>query len=94
MIFFINERESPFKLKKTFHGDQWVILEIEVKGDVIRHFVNGEEILHFENPRYNPEHAIGKTFIVNGDDKVKQGYISLQSNSHPMDFRKIEIMEY
>jgi len=24
----------------------------------------------------------------------KDGYISLQSNSHPMDFRKIEIMEY
>jgi Domain of Unknown Function (DUF1080). len=58
-------------VKKTFHGDQWVTLEIEVRGDVIRHFVNGEEILHFENPRYNPEHAIGKTFIVNGDDKVK-----------------------
>jgi hypothetical protein len=56
--------------------------------------VNGEEILHFEDPRYNPDHAIGKTFIINGDDKVKEGYISLQSNSHPMDFRKIEIMEY
>ena len=61
---------------------------------MIRHFVNGEEILHFENPRYNPGHAVGKTFIVNGEDKVKEGYISLQSNSHPMDFRKIEIMEY
>ena len=85
---------TPPTVKKTFHGDQWVTLEIEVRGDVIRHFVNGEEILHFENPRYNPDHPIGKTFIVNGDDKVKGGYISLQSNSHPMDFRKIEIMEY
>jgi hypothetical protein len=85
---------TPATIKKTFHGDQWVTLEIEVRGDSIRHFVNGEEILRFENPRYNPDHAIGKTFIVNGDDKVKDGYISLQSNSHPMDFRKIEIMEY
>jgi hypothetical protein len=25
-----------------------VILEIEVRGDVIRHFVNGEEILHLK----------------------------------------------
>ena len=81
-------------IKKTFHGDQWVIMEIDVRGDSIRHFVNGEEILRFENPRYNPDHAIGKTFIINGDDKVKDGYISLQSNSHPMDFRTIEIMEY
>jgi len=85
---------TPPTVKRTFHGDQWVTLEIEVRGDNIRHFVNGEEILHFENPRYNPDHAIGKTFIVNGDDKVKEGYISLQSNSHPMDFRKIEILEY
>lgn len=85
---------TPPTVKRTFHGDQWVILEIEVRGDSIRHFVNGEEILHFEDPRYNPDHPVGKTFIVNGDDKVKEGYISLQSNSHPMDFRKIEIMEY
>jgi hypothetical protein len=80
--------------KKTFHGDQWVTLEIDVQGDKIKHFVNGEEILHFENPRYNPEHGLGKNFIINGDDKVREGYISLQSNSHPMDFRKIEIMVY
>ncbi len=85
---------TPATVKRTFHGDQWVTLEIEVRGEKIRHFVNGEKILYFENPRYNPEHPIGKTFIVNGNDKVKEGYISLQSNSHPMDFRKIEIMEY
>jgi len=64
------------------------------QGNTIRHFVNGEEILQFENPGFNPAHPIGKTFIINGDDKVKEGYISLQSNSHPMDFRTIEIMEY
>lgn len=81
-------------VKRTFHGDQWITLEIDVQGDKITHYVNGEEILHYENPRYDPNHAIGKTFIVNGDDKVKDGYISLQSNSHPIDFRKIEIMEY
>ena len=85
---------TPPVVKKTFHGDQWVTMEIDVRGDTIRHFVNGEEILHFENPRYNPDHALGKSFIINGDDKVKEGYISLQSNSHPIDFRKIEIMEY
>jgi hypothetical protein len=80
-------------VKRTFHGNEWVTAEIEVRGDKIKHFVNGEEILQYENPRYDPNHAIGKTFIINGDDKVKDGYISLQSNSHPIDFRKIEIME-
>ena len=81
-------------VKRTFHGDQWVTLEIEVRGNTIKHFVNGEEILQFENPRYNPEHELGKTFIKVDNATLKSGYISLQSNSHPIDFRKIEIMEF
>jgi 3-keto-disaccharide hydrolase len=85
---------TPASIKRTFHGDQWVIAEIEIRDGQIKHYVNGEEILQFENPRYDPNHPVGKTLIVNGDDKVKDGYISLQSNSHPIDFRKIEIMEY
>lgn len=85
---------TPATKKKTFHGDQWVTLEIDVKDGKISHFVNGEEILQFENPKYDPNHAIGKTFITGDDDSVKEGYISLQSNSHPIDFRRIEIMEY
>lgn len=96
---FINGKKNESNctlptVKKTFHGDQWVTAEIDVRGDTIRHYVNGEEILRFENPRYNPGNGVAKTFIINGDDKVKDGYISLQSNSHPIDFRKIEIMEY
>ena len=81
-------------VKRTFHGDRWVTLEIEVRGNKIKHFVNGEEILHFENPRYNPEHELGKTFIKGNNSAIRSGYISLQSNSHPIDFRKIEILEY
>jgi len=85
---------TPPAVKRTFHGDQWVTLEIDVQGKVIKHFVNGEEIIRFENPKYNPAHEQGKTFIKGSDDAVKDGYVSLQSNSHPIDFRKIEIMEY
>lgn len=85
---------TPAVVKRTFHGDQWVTAEIEIRDGKIRHFVNGEEILQFQNPKYDPKHAFGKNFIVDGNDVVKDGYISLQSNSHPMDFRKIEIMEY
>lgn len=85
---------TPATIKRTFHDDQWVMLEIDVQGDTIRHFANGEEILVFTNPKYRPDHELGKEFIVGDDDKVKEGYISLQSNSHPIDFRKIEIMEY
>ena len=85
---------TPATIKRTFHGDQWVTAEIEIRDGKIRHFINGEEILQFQNPRYDPNHPIAKTFIVNGNDIVKEGYISLQSNSHPMDFRKIDLLEY
>jgi hypothetical protein len=81
-------------IKRTFHGDQWVTLEIDVRDTVITHFVNGEEILRYTNPRYNAAHELGRTFIKNGDDRVRDGYISIQSNSHPIDFRRIEIRMY
>ncbi len=85
---------TPPSIKRTFHGDQWVTLEIEVRNNLVIHFVNGEEILRFENPKYDPKHEVAKTLIVGNDDTIKNGYISLQSNSHPIDFRSIEIMEY
>lgn len=85
---------TPPFIKKTFHGDQWVTAEIEIRNGIIRHFVNGEEIIQYSDPRLDPKHVVAKTLIINGNDKLSEGYISLQSNSHPMDFRKIEIMEY
>ena len=85
---------TPPAIGRTFHGDQWVTLEIEVKDGVITHYVNGEEILRFSNPTLNAEHEIAKTLIREGDLSVVDGYISLQSNSHPIDFRKIELLRY
>lgn len=84
---------TPF-VEKTFSGDQWVTAEIDVREGKIIHFVNGKKIIQFENPRYIAANALAKKFVINGDNRVRDGYISLQSNSHPMDFRKIEIMEY
>ena len=81
-------------VKKTFHGDQWVTMEIDVQNGKIIHYVNGVEILRFENPRYDPKHEVAKNLIIGANDVVNGGFISLQSNSAPIDFRKIEIMEY
>lgn len=81
-------------VKRTFDGSAWVVAEIEIRNGRITHYVNGESILQFSNPRFDSAHAEGRKFIAAGDGIVKDGYISLQSNSHPMDFRKIEIMEY
>jgi len=52
--------------KRTFHGNQWVTLEIDVKDGNITHYINGEAILSYANPVYDPNHDIAKTFIVKG----------------------------
>jgi hypothetical protein len=85
---------TPPTVKRTVHGDKWVTVEIDVQGSKIAHFINGEEVLRYEDPRYNPTNENAKALIVNGNDKITSGYVSLQSNSHPIDFRKIELMEY
>lgn len=89
-----NEFCNPANVSRTFHGDQWVSVEIDVKDGNMKHYVNGEEILSYSNPVYDAENEFAKSLIKNGDTSVKSGYISLQSNSHPIDFRKIEILEY
>jgi len=85
---------TPPSVEKTFHGDQWVTAEIDVRAEKIRHFVNGGEILSYANPIFDRENEIAVGFILNGDPTVKGGYVSLQSNSHPIDFREIELMHY
>jgi hypothetical protein len=81
-------------VKHTFTDEQWVVAEVEVRNGKVTHFVNGEKILEFQNPHYDTANAIAKTLIAGGNDLFKDGFISLQSNSNPMDFRKIEILEY
>jgi hypothetical protein len=85
---------TPAQVARTFHGDQWVTAEIECRDGVFKHFVNGEEILEFTHPQYDPEHALGRQFYRENNNAVSEGYISLQSNSHPIEFSKIEILEY
>jgi hypothetical protein len=85
---------TPAAVSKTFHGDQWVSMEIDIKDGLISHFVNGEEILRYSHPTYDPENKTAKSLIINGENTVKEGFLSLQSNGHPIDFRNIELMEY
>ena len=66
----------------TFHGDQWVRAEVLVLGDsIIAHYVNGEEVMRYEQPQ------------TDAGELIESGSISLQSESHPVDFRKVEIVD-
>jgi len=66
---------------ETFHGDQWVILEVEVRGSqTIKHKVNGKQVLEYEKPQLDS----GKL--------LDSGTISLQAESHPVEFRKVQLL--
>jgi len=79
---------------KTYHGDQWVTVEIEARGDkAIIHHVEGESVLAYEHPQYDPNDGDAKKLIeANGGNLlINGGTISLQSESAPVDYRKVEI---
>ncbi len=79
---------------KTYRGDQWVKVEVEVRGgEVIEHFVNGESVMRYTKAQYDPRDADAKQLIKNGQLALTEGYISLQSESHPVEFRKIEVQQ-
>gem|GEM_PF-3215956 len=51
---------TPPKVARPFEGNKWVTAQINVRNDTITHYVNGEQLLQFTNPRYNPGHPLGK----------------------------------
>jgi hypothetical protein len=77
---------------KTYHGDQWVTAEVEVRGNsIIKHIVNGEVVLEYEKPQLDEKDADARKLIKNDDKMLREGYIALQAESHPVEFRKVEI---
>lgn len=73
-------------------GDQWVTVEVEFNKGTLRHVVNGKEVLTYKDPQLDPNDGDAKKLL--GSDLIlRNGTISLQSESHPIDFRKIEVME-
>ncbi len=77
---------------KTFHGDQWVHVEALVLGDsIIKHIVNTDTVLVYEKPQYDGRDPWVKKLGLPDAGLIKEGYISLQSESHPVEFRKAEL---
>jgi hypothetical protein len=65
----------------AFSGLDWVTVEAEVRGnDEIIHYVNGEEVLRYQNPR------------LDDGTPLSIGYIAIQAETHNTEFRKIELL--
>lgn len=78
----------------TYRGDRWVRVEVEVRGgEHFKHMVEGQTVLEYDKP------TIGGGTVNGFDPKVKTdgtlltgGYIAIQGESHPTEFRKIELL--
>ena len=75
---------------KTFYGNEWIDLELLVYGDsLLVHYVNGEEVLRYSKPIIGGEY---NEFGQKEGSPLSFGHIALQSESHPIEFKEIELM--
>ena len=76
---------------KTYHNDDWVNVEVIVYSDsLIHHIVEGEKVLTYTNLKVGGN-KVPENFIEKIGMPLKDGYISLQSEGHPVSFRNIKI---
>lgn len=79
---------------KTYHGDQWVTVEVEVRGNTVKHIMEGKTVLTYTDPQLDPKDRDARKMLEEGKaKKLTGGSISLQSESHPVEFRKVELMK-
>lgn len=65
----------------TYHGDQWVTIEVEVRGDKFKHFADGKLVCEYDNVQ------------LDDGTPVTKGYISIQAETAPIQFKSIELLE-
>jgi len=75
---------------ETYYDDRWIHVELEVYGDsLIVHKVNGTEVMRYSNPTIGGEF---NTMPEREGEALGSGYIALQSESHPIEFRNIGLL--
>ncbi len=79
---------------KTYIGDQWIRAELIVLGDsLVTHIINGDTVLQYSQPQIGGPVVNRFDPAQKPDGKIlKSGFIALQSEGQPIDFRKVEIL--
>ena len=73
---------------------RWTHAELEVlPGGEITQSIDGKPVLHFSAPELDPGDKDAQPLIAaaGGKLQLRQGYIALQSEGHPVEFRNIEL---
>jgi hypothetical protein len=78
---------------KTYHGDQWVTVEMIVLGDsIIHHIIDGDTVISYSRPRVGPEMKPEGYPLPDGT-LIREGHIALQAESHNVEFRRVELLD-
>ena len=92
-------------VSKSYPAGRWVGALIEVYGDsLVRHIIEGDTVLTYTRPMIgggfvSPDHDWKAAHIDNfqywldrENTPLKEGYIALQAESQPIDFRNMELL--
>ena len=78
---------------ETFHNDDWVKVEVIVRSNkLIQHIVEGDTVLSYTNVKIGGD-KVPVNFLSKIGEPLNEGYISLQSEGHPVEFREIKIKD-
>jgi len=76
----------------TYDGDQWVnVVIVVLGGGSIIHYVEDEEVLRYARPTIDNSDHHQHTDVA--PIALESGFIALQSESHPIDFRTIRLLD-
>ena len=78
---------------RLYPGDQWVTIEFHVYGDeAIYHIMEGDTVMAYSKPQVGGN-GVPEGYHLMPGTLVGEGYISFQAESHPTQFRKIELLD-
>jgi hypothetical protein len=79
---------------QTYHGDQWVRVEARVLGDsLVQHIVEGDTVLEYSKPQMGGGSANNlRPGVMQEGKLLTEGYISLQAETAPIQFRRVEVL--
>lgn len=88
------KRHCSNSSSETYHGDQWVSVELEVRGsDSLIHRINGREVFALQDMQLDDGDPDAQALLQRGAGLVlDEGYVAIQAESHPTQFRKIELL--
>ena len=77
------------------NDSRWVKMEIEVHGgEKIIHKINGEVVMEYSEPQYDDTDEFARELMEKGHPRIiREGYLALQAEGHPVEFRNIELMK-